>query len=59
MTQTTTPCDVPDCIDEAAIQHQGERRCYRHALEAGNAWRAERGLPPVTIDDEGAQHVQH
>lgn len=35
----------------------GEQYCYRHALERGNRERVARGFPPVTIDDEGVQHV--
>jgi uncharacterized protein YkwD len=60
--QTTTPpsslrCDVPGCCDEIAIKIGDEQRCYSHALEKGNQIRAARGLPPVTIDNEGRMHV--
>ena len=47
-------CDVPGCHEEIAIRIGGEQRCYQHALKRGNELRASRGLPPVTVDEQGA-----
>ena len=51
-------CDVPGCPEEMCIRLDGEQRCYDHALERGNEIRAQRGLPPVVIDDDGGVHVR-
>lgn len=58
MTDKTTGCDVQGCDAPVAVQVGEERRCYVHALERGNAIRAERGLPPLVIDEEGNAHVR-
>lgn len=50
-------CDVPGCEMEMIVRCGDEQRCYDHALERANEVRAARGLPPITIDDEGYQHV--
>lgn len=58
--QTTPPhlqCDAPGCTLEIIMIDHGEKYCYWHALEKGNQERVARGFPPVTIDDEGMQHV--
>ena len=59
----TTPkaywrCDVPGCRADWVVKRGGEQRCYEHALARGNELRAQRGLPPVTFDDEGNKHVR-
>ena len=59
-TQTTMPgwlCDEPGCDAVAVIGVGTRSACYRHALERGNAARAERGLTPLVFDDEGEAHV--
>jgi hypothetical protein len=40
-----------------AVRIGNEQRRYIHAMERGNEVRAERGLPPVTIDEQGGVHV--
>jgi hypothetical protein len=60
--QTTMPpsilrCNVDGCRDEIAVRVGGEQSCYRHAIERGNEIRAERGLPPVSVDERGCVHV--
>lgn len=54
---TCLQCDAPGCREEMVIKIGDEQRCYRHALERGNEIRAARGLPPVTVDEEGGAHV--
>ena len=50
-------CDVPGCCEEIAVRVGNEQRCYIPAMERVNEVRAERGLPPVTIDEQGGVHV--
>lgn len=50
-------CNVPGCREEIAVKIHGEQRCYQHAMERANEIRAARGLPPITLDDEGCAHV--